>query len=80
MNVGSPNRTNRPMGAEGGGDVRSTLDIRDNITRKEGRDIGSTKKNKEMPNHNNYNIWGVITEVVASQAHRNCHFESEARR
>ncbi len=39
MNMGSPNRIERPSIAEGGGDVRSTDDIQDNITWKEGRDI-----------------------------------------
>ncbi len=39
MNKGSPNRIDRPLIAEGGGDVRSTVDTEDNITSEEGRDI-----------------------------------------
>ncbi len=39
MNKGSPNRTRWPSVAEGGGDVRSTVDNQDNITWKEERDI-----------------------------------------
>jgi hypothetical protein len=44
MNVGSPNSVSGLLVAEGGGDVRSTDDIRDNTTRKEGRDITSKIK------------------------------------
>ena len=32
MNMGSPNRAERLTVAEGGGDVRSTVDTQDNIT------------------------------------------------
>jgi len=39
MNMGSPNRIDRLSIAEGGGDVRSTVDTQDNITWEEGRDI-----------------------------------------
>ena len=38
MNMGSPNGTVWPTVAEGGGGVRSTVDMQDNITCKEGRD------------------------------------------
>ena len=44
MNVGSPNSIRWLLIAEGGGDVRSTDDTRDNITRKEGRDITPEKR------------------------------------
>lgn len=39
MNMGSPNSICLAAMAEGGGDVRSTDDVQDNITWTEGRDI-----------------------------------------